>query len=150
MVIETPPGGRTERSTLERARTGDEVAFRELTAPYLRELQLHCYRMLGSLVDAEDVMQDTLFAAWRALDGFAGRSSVRTWLYRIATNRCLNAIRSSRRRPGDRAGTPIDPPEPSARAEVTWLQPYPDSWLSAPRTVRPDQQRAIRLGKRSN
>jgi RNA polymerase sigma-70 factor (TIGR02960 family) len=129
MVIETPPGRRTERSTLERARTGDELAFRELTAPFVRELQLHCYRMLGSLVDAEDVVQDTLFAAWRALDGFAGRASVRTWLYRIATNRCLNAIRSTGRRPPIEPLPPFDPPEPSARAEVTWLQPYPDAWL---------------------
>lgn len=119
------------RSTLDRARDGDgdEQAFHELTAPYLRELHLHCYRMLGSLVDAEDLLQETLLAAWRGLDGFAGRSSLRAWLYRIATNRCLNAIRDARRRRPVEPVPPFDPPEPSRRGEVNWLQPYPDLWL---------------------
>jgi len=114
---------------LERARDGDEQAFRELTAAHLRELHLHCYRMLGSLVDAEDLLQETLLAAWRGLDGFGGRSSLRAWLYRIATNRCLNAIRDTKRRRPSEAVPPFDPPEPSRRGEVTWLQPYPDAWL---------------------
>jgi len=118
------------RSTLERARKGDEGAFRELIAPHLRELQLHCYRMLGSVVDAEDLLQETLIAAWRGLDGFAGRSSLRAWLYRIATNRCLNAIRDSKRRRPAEPVPPFDPPPPSRRGEVTWLQPYPDAWLA--------------------
>src|SRR5687768_15948517 len=83
--------------TLERARAGDETAFQELTDPYRRELQLHCYRMLGSIHDAEDLLQETLLAAWRGLKGFEGRASLRSWLYKIATNRCLNAIRD---RPG--------------------------------------------------
>lgn len=117
------------RSTLDRARTGDEQAFRELIAPHSRELQLHCYRMLGSLVDAEDLLQETLTAAWRGLDGFAGRSSLRAWLYSIATNRCLNAVRDSKRRPPAEPAPPFDPPAPSRRGEVTWLQPYPDAWL---------------------
>ena len=78
---------------------GDEEAFRELTDPYRRELQVHCYRILGSVQDAEDLVQETLLAAWRGLDGFEERASVRTWLYRIATNRCLNALRDSGRRP---------------------------------------------------
>src|SRR5215467_100549 len=78
-------------TTLARAKAGDGDAFRELTDPYRRELQLHCYRMLGSVQDAEDMLQETLLAAWRGLDAFEGRSSMRTWLYRIATNRCLNA-----------------------------------------------------------
>ena len=84
---------------MTRARAGDGDAFRELTEPYRRELQVHCYRMLGSFQDAEDVLQDTLLAAWRGMGGFEGRASVRTWLYRIATNRCLNALRSASRRP---------------------------------------------------
>lgn len=113
---------------LDRARDGDEQAFRDLTFPYVRELHLHCYRMLGSLVDAEDLLQESLLAAWRGLDGFAGRSSLRAWLYRIATNRCLNAIRDTKRRRPAEPVPPFDPPAPSRRGEVTWLQPYPDLW----------------------
>jgi RNA polymerase sigma-70 factor (TIGR02960 family) len=113
-------------AVLQRARAGDDDAFRDLTAPYLGELRLHCYRILGSFTDAEDLLQETLLAAWRGLDGFAGRGSLRTWLYRIATNRCLNAMR--RRRPPE-LPAPFAPPEPSRRGEVTWLQPYPDTLL---------------------
>src|ERR671923_64497 len=83
---------------LSRARSGEQAAFERLVAPYRRELQVHCYRMLGSFQDAEDMLQETLMAAWRGLDGFEGRASVRTWLYRIATNACLGALR--RARPG--------------------------------------------------
>lgn len=116
------------------ARAGDGEAFRRLTEPHRRELQVHCYRILGSLQDAEDLLQETLLAAWRGLDGFEGRSSVRTWLYRIATNRCLNALRAGDRRqlrePAQaRAGVPL--PEPTRRrSEATWLQPYPDTLLA--------------------
>ena len=92
---------------IQRARGGDGEAFRELTEPYHRELRVHCYRMLGSLQDAEDALQDLLVAAWQGLAGFEGRASIRTWLYRIATNRCLNALRSARRRPAK----PWDVPE---------------------------------------
>ena len=115
-----------------RARAGDERAFQALTERYRRELQVHCYRMLGSPQDAEDLVQETLLAAWRGLDDFASRSSVRTWLYRIATNRCLNALRDASRRPGGTAPElPPEPPEPSRVGEPLWLQPYPDALLDA-------------------
>ncbi len=93
--------------------------------------------MLGSLSDAEDLLQETLIAAWRGLDGFAGHASLRAWLYRIATNRCLNAIRDTRRRPPTEPVPPFDPSEPSRRGEVTWLQPYPDAWLEQLADKRP-------------
>ena len=99
---------RLRELTLARARSGDEHAFRELTDPHRRELQLHCYRIVGSVQDAEDLVQETLLAAWRGLEAFEGRASLRSWLYRIATNRCLNALRTHSRRP---------------------LEPYPDTLL---------------------
>ena len=114
---------------LQRARAGDEQAFRELTDPYRRELQVHCYRMLGSLTDAEDMLQETLLAAWCGLAGFQERSSLRSWLYRIATNRCLNALRAAGRRIPAEPVPPFQPPEPTRRGEITWLQPYPDVLL---------------------
>jgi RNA polymerase sigma-70 factor (TIGR02960 family) len=114
-----------------RARAGDGAAFRELTDPFRRELQVHCYRMLGSFQDAEDAVQDTLLAAWQALDGFEGRASIRTWLYRIATNRCLNARRAASRRPAKQWDIPhIDPPEPTRLGEIVWLEPFPDALLT--------------------
>jgi RNA polymerase sigma-70 factor (TIGR02960 family) len=113
---------------ISRARAGDGDAFRELTEPYRRELQVHCYRMLGSFQDAEDVLQDTLLAAWQGLTGFEGRASIRTWLYRIATRRCLNARRSASRRPVKEWDVPnVEPPEPTQLSEVVWLEPYPDT-----------------------
>ncbi len=109
------------------ARNGDGGAFDELTRPYRRELQVHCYRMLGSLQDAEDVLQETLLAAWQGLGGFEERASLRTWLYRIATNRCLNARRSASRRQAKKWDVPaVDPPEPTRLGDVPWLEPYPD------------------------
>src|SRR5271154_3780860 len=98
-------------STLTRARAGDEQAFRDLTDAHRRELQLHCYRILGSVQDAEDALQETLLAAWRGLDGFQQRSSLRTWLYTIATNRCLNVLREGARRPQERGAMSFEPPE---------------------------------------
>jgi RNA polymerase sigma-70 factor (TIGR02960 family) len=107
-----------------KARGGDGEAFRELTEPHHRELLVHCYRMLGSFQDAEDALQDTMLAAWRGLDGYEGRSSLRTWLYRIATNTCLNARRSARRRPPQEWDVPgVDQPEPTRLGEVVWLEP---------------------------
>lgn len=115
---------------MDRAVAGDEHAFAQLVEPYRGELRVHCYRMLGSLTDAEDLLQETLLAAWRGLAGFEGRSSVRAWLYRIATNRCLNAIRDGKRHAPVEPVPPFQPPEPSRRSEVTWLQPYPDTLLA--------------------
>jgi RNA polymerase sigma-70 factor (ECF subfamily) len=115
---------------MRRARDGDGEAFEKLTQPYRRELQVHCYRMLGSFQDAEDVLQDSLLAAWQGLGGFEERASLRTWLYRIATNRCLNARRSASRRQAKEWDVPgIEPPEPTRLGEVPWLQPYPDALL---------------------
>jgi RNA polymerase sigma-70 factor (TIGR02960 family) len=115
---------------IARARAGDGDAFRELTEPHRRELQVHCYRMLGSFQDAEDALQDTLLAAWQSLGGFEGRSSLRTWLYRIATNRCLDARRAASRRPAKEWDVPnVEPPEPTRLDEIVWLQPFPDALL---------------------
>src|SRR5262245_634111 len=126
-----------------RARAGDSDAFRELTEPHRRELQVHCYRMLGSLQDAEDAVQDTLFAACQGLDGFEGRASIRTWLYRIATNRCLNTRRSATRRPAKEWDMPaVEPPDPTGFGEIAWLEPYPDSLLEAAGEVGPEARYA--------
>ncbi len=112
------------------ARSGDGEAFRALVEPYRRELQVHCYRMLGSLQDAEDALQDTLLAAWQGLGGYEGRASLRTWLYRVATSRCLNALRSASRRPARAWSLPdVEPPAPTRLGEVPWLEPYPDTLL---------------------
>ena len=111
------------------ARNGDEEAFGALVEPLRRELELHCYRILGSLHDAEDALQETMLAAWKAFPKFEDRS-LRAWLYRIATNRCLNMLRHSAHRP--RVTEPmheVELPEPSRIGEVLWLEPYPDSLL---------------------
>jgi RNA polymerase sigma-70 factor (TIGR02960 family) len=121
-----------QADVVERARNGDAQAFRELIIdPYRRELLAHCYRMLGSLTEAEDMLQETLLSAWRGLPRFEGRSSLRSWLYRIATNTCLNAIRSTARHAPAEPTPPFQPPEPTQRSEITWLEPYPDSLLEA-------------------
>jgi RNA polymerase sigma-70 factor (TIGR02960 family) len=119
-----------EETLISRAREGDQDAFRHLTDPHCRELQTHCYRMLGSFQDAEDALQETLLAAWRGFAGYEERASVRTWLYRIATNRCLNARRATRRRLPKEWDVPgVQPPEPTRYGEVVWLEPLPDSFL---------------------
>src|SRR5437660_10761585 len=113
-------GGQGE--LISRARSGDDVAFEELVRPYQRELQAHCYRILGSAADAEDAYQESLTAAWKGLVGFEERASFRTWLYRIATGRCLNIVRASRRSPVSASLIDMDPSEPSRLGEVLWLE----------------------------
>ncbi|MFK4835086.1 RNA polymerase subunit sigma-70 [Microbacterium sp. ZW T2_14] len=121
--------GRVTSATLIAAQAGDGEAFAALVEPYRRELHLHCYRILGSLDDADDAMQEVLLAAWKGLPGFEGRSSVRTWLYRIATTRCLNTVRGHARRPRLEPVPPFDPPTPSKAFDVPHLQPYPDALI---------------------
>jgi RNA polymerase sigma-70 factor (TIGR02960 family) len=124
---------------MSRARAGDGEAFRALTEPHRRELHVHCYRTLGSLQDAEDALQETLLSAWRGLAGFDGRASLRTWLYRIATNRCLSTLRSASRRPAKDWDIPgVQPPDPTRLGEVVWLEPYPDALLDASIEVGPE------------
>jgi RNA polymerase sigma-70 factor, ECF subfamily len=115
-----------EAGLLAAARAGDEHAFAQLTSPYRRELQVHCYRMLGSLHDAEDLVQETMLRAWRRLGAFEGRTSLRRWLYAIATNACLNTLEREPRVLLFPTGGEDDPP-PLAR--ISWLEPYPDSLL---------------------
>jgi RNA polymerase sigma-70 factor, ECF subfamily len=122
-----------EATLVGRARSGDGEAFQQLTGPYRRELQVHCYRMLGSFHDAEDLVQETFLRAWRGLAGFDGRASIRYWLYRIATNVCLNALAAratvARVLP-DMQGPPTEQmPDREPASEVAWLEPYPDSAL---------------------
>jgi RNA polymerase sigma-70 factor (TIGR02960 family) len=129
-----------EAELLARAQSGDETAFEALTEAFRPELQVHCYRIVASVQDAEDLVQEILVAAWRALAEFEGRSSVRSWLYRIATNRCLNHLRSRGRRLPEMPA-PIEPvpmpPEPTRMSEPLWLEPYPDVLL-ADRAQEPD------------
>jgi RNA polymerase sigma-70 factor (TIGR02960 family) len=139
----------TQEPMLDRARAGEEIAFAELTETFRPELQLHCYRIVGSVQDAEDLVQETLLAAWRGLGGFEKRASIRTWLYRIATNRCLNHLRDRGRRlpelpaPPEPAGPP---PEPTRRSDPVWLEPYPDVLLEGLRQQAdtPDSRYASR------
>lgn len=126
---------RSEASLIESARGGDEAAFGEIAATYRRELEAHCYRMLGSLADAEDAMQETLVRAWKGLAGFAGRSSLRTWLYRIATNVSIDlAARRPARSMPDRRGPPLEPGAMPAGPidDPIWLDPAPPDLWSAP------------------
>jgi len=121
-----------EEALLERARGGDEAAFAGLVDRYGWELKLHCYRIVGSVQDAEDLVQETLLAAWRGLGRFEGRASLRSWLYRIATNQCLNALRDGRRRTRPHGEPPAEaqaPPQPTRLRDPVWLEPYPDTLL---------------------
>ena len=116
---------------ISRSQGGDDGAFAELVAPYRRELLVHCYRMLGSLHDAEDALQETMLAAWRGLGGFEQRASIRTWLYRVATRCCLMALRTARRLPRTDWSPPgLELPSPTRLGEVLWLEPIPDDLLT--------------------
>jgi RNA polymerase sigma-70 factor (TIGR02960 family) len=122
----------SEQSLLARARAGDSEAFASLVAPYRRGIHVHCYRMLGSLHDAEDLLQEVLLSAWRRLDQFEGRSSLRAWLYRIASNACLDALKHRRRRllpdSYQAADDPLATPA-QALLDAPWIEPYPDGLL---------------------
>ena len=141
-----------ERELLNAARNGDRDAFGRLVEPYRRELHAHCYRMLGSYADAEDALQETLLRAWRGLPRFEGRSSLRSWLYRVATNTCLRAIerRPKRVLPIDYAPA-ADPHDGLADpvSEPVWLEPYPDTNLGLEGPPAPDaryeQREAVEL-----
>jgi RNA polymerase sigma-70 factor (ECF subfamily) len=131
-----PPssGGRRDRAVDSGSVVPDSDTFVSDTEPYRRELLAHCYRMLGSIDDAEDVVQETYLRAWRAYGAFEGRSSVRTWLYQIATNACLTSLNHHSRRvlPSGLGGPEPDPATAPVAAppEVSWLQPVPDAMLS--------------------
>jgi RNA polymerase sigma-70 factor (TIGR02960 family) len=131
------------QALLDRARSGDEAAFAALVAPYRRELHVHCYRMLGSFDDGDDALQEILLAAWRGLAAFQGTASLRTWLYRIATNTCLNLLRTASRRPQMTEPLPPAAPPPSGSNEVTWLQPYPDMLLDGLPATEPGPEAQI-------
>jgi len=136
--------GRTraeEMTLVKRASAGDERAFSELVDGYRGELRAHCYRMLGSVHDAEDALQDALLRAWRGLPGFQGRSSVRSWLYSIVTNAALDIARHRSRRelpvdfgPAAARGAEVDAPV----MDPVWLEPYPDRWLMADADASPE------------
>jgi RNA polymerase sigma-70 factor (ECF subfamily) len=140
-IVDVPLG--EEAAAAAAVRAGDEVAFATLAERYRRQLQVHCYRMLGSVQDAEDIVQETLLRAWRAHASFEGRSLFRTWLYRIATNLCLNALeRWPRRITPPNLGPATDNPraELIGSLELPWLEPYPDHFLesAAPADAEPD------------
>jgi len=135
-----PPSAETTR--LEAALHGDSQQFGELTEPYRRELQVHCYRIVGSLHEAEDMVQETLLKAWKRLGTYERRASFRAWLYKIATNTCLDFLDQRRSRrllpldtlPASDPNTPILPPA----AELTWLEPFPDEWLRDTNAANPE------------
>jgi len=152
MSTRADPGTPPDRQLLQAARDGDQDAFAQLVEPYRRELQAHCYRMLGSYADAEDALQETLLRAWRGLARFEGRSSLRSWLYRIATNRCLSAIerRPKRVLPIDYAPAADPHDGPADRvSDPIWLEPYPDIELGldgpAGPEARYEQHEAVEL-----
>jgi RNA polymerase sigma-70 factor, ECF subfamily len=150
--VRTPDPSTTEELLVERAQTVDEDAFSQLVEAHRAAMHAHCYRMLGSFHDAEDALQDALLRAWRGISGFEGRSSVRSWLYKIATNSALDMAKKRRRRelPNDRSspsrpGSQLDPPV----TEVAWLEPYPDLGLPTEERFSPearyDQRESLEL-----
>jgi RNA polymerase sigma-70 factor (ECF subfamily) len=136
-----------EITHLNAARTGNQEAFEQLVDPYRRQLLVHCYRILGSFEDAEDMLQETLIRVWKRLDSFEGRSSLRSWLYKIATNASLDALDSRRARGLPRElygrGNPTQPlPEPTR--EVNWIEPIPDEWIDDQPSIYPEARYEIR------
>ena len=137
-----PDSKSKEAEHLAAARSGDATQFSELTEPYRRELRVHCYRILGSSHEAEDLVQETFLRAWKRLSTYEGRASFRAWLYKIATNACLDFLDQRRSRrllpfdvsPASEPNASILPPV----AEMTWLEPFPDEWLSDPSAINPE------------
>ncbi len=131
-----------EGTVVAAAQAGDQSAFAELVERYRRELQVHCYRMLGSFQDSEDLVQETFLRAWRSRGSFQGRSTLRAWLYRIATNACLDFLDRHPRRPRPYEASPGTEPSVTGQPPpaVPWLQPYPDRLLDpvAPGDAEPD------------
>jgi RNA polymerase sigma-70 factor, ECF subfamily len=136
-----------EHQLLAAARRGDEDAYRRLVEPHRRELHAHCYRMLGSVHDADDAVQDAMLRAWRGLHGFEGRSTTRSWLYKVTTNACLTAIERRPKRVLPLDAAPSGDPDGAPLSETVWLEPYPDEAVddvAAPH-ARYDQREGIEL-----
>jgi len=131
-------------SDQEQALARTSQAFERLAEPFRRELKLHCYRMLGSVQEAEDLVQETYLRAWRSFGSVEGAGSFRAWLYRIATNACLDALARRRNRqrllPDQRAPATMQMPEGAPATEVAWLEPYPDSNLEGIADEAPDPE----------
>ncbi len=139
-MVEVRPDRAEENAAVAAARAGDEAAFGRLVEGHRRELQVHCYRMLGSFDESEDLVQETFLRAWRARGTFEGRSTFRAWLYRIATTACLDALARRPRRPNPRPVLAAPGSDEEQPAEILWLQPYPDRLLDqvARRAAEPD------------
>ena len=132
---------------LRLARAGDPQAFERLVEPYHREILVHCYRILGSFEDAEDMLQETLLRVWNHIDSFEGRSSLRAWLYKIATNACLDTLDNRRVRglPRERYGRG-DPnaPLPQPLQYATWVEPFPDEMIDGQPSIYPEAVYEVR------
>ena len=132
---------------LRLARAGDQGAFEKLIEPYRREILVHCYRILGSFEDAEDISQEILLRVWKRLDSFEGRSSLRAWLYKIATNACLDALDSRRVRGLSKELYPRGDPTgelPSPSNEVVWVEPFPDEYIDGQPNIYPEARYEVR------
>jgi len=136
-----------ETTYLKAARDGDQEAFAQLVEPYRKQLMVHCYRILGSFEDAEDMLQETLVRVWKRLDSFEGRSSLRAWLYKVATNASLDALDSRRVRGLPKElyarGDPTQPLPPPSH-EVVWVEPLPDEWIDGQPDIYPEARYEVR------
>jgi RNA polymerase sigma-70 factor (ECF subfamily) len=136
-----------ETAHLNAARTGDQEAFAQLIEPYRKQILVHCYRILGSFEDAEDILQETLLRVWKRLDSFEGRSSLRAWLYKISTNAALDALDSRRVRGLPRElyarGDPARPLPPPSQ-EINWVEPLPDEWIDGQPDIYPEARYEVR------